>query len=1272
MSIPLNDLLHATLKDLHTLHGYPPGGDPSIYQSTLQSTIHNITHLLGYNSNGFPLNFSVSHHDIGTFSVSYQVKPLAAEITSSNIFNLIKTYNSKDLSVLHQIIEILSNLNDKKPTRIKDSYSFIVERFSLLVEFFIKFHHESETRLMNYLMKCINYELAFYSKIQRRLESDIYLNEEDTQFLVNYLDSFIENTETVKRESDESDDSIFSYNAHLNEDLPLNFHCNQPSFEKIYYLILKLLSFKSVGSDNLKVYTKLIIELFKKHNGSEFLELNNYRYNEMKMNYFINFFLGDKSLEPILPIHWNTVNEKILRDIKLFPDNKQEKFTIFQDESKPSVASKHPYSKQEQESMLMNLKHIIPLLNDFDLNFDLQFIHLFKYYVHNLYEELPIYSTPQDVSYIDEIYLLIKTIVDFENDDESTSNNIKEVVMRLHELHKQMGTNSATLLMRISTYEYYRNYDFKRSTMTKWRERSDRIKTVHSLYDLKWSYQHQQRFMTHYLQIWFTKVQKYQKLEIETSKFNQKTISDKYLTIWNAKAVSYEQYEEKALNHTIKKYLNIWKTESGKKAILENRAILHDGRTQLRKHYNLFSAKFNSIISKYSASQEIRHEFQRNHDTKLLLSTWKLWQNQINLRNGLDINYKLKELARRETFLIDSKYFEKWSSKYNLTKIHDKVRDSSNTFLLKHIYDHWLKKTKLHTNLRTALTKRDLNLKSDIFNLWYEQKHNNEFADNYYRNLAVMKLFKLWKLHSRFKAPTNTLRDQLDLTKGWKLWLLKYQGSTYKSNMDVYFLKEAFIVWKQKRDALQGLQNQTSINNHKILDRYMTLWISRMTKVKQLEHESDKVVQQKHFSKILAKYHAYNDKIPSNNVNDRITLQFFLTKWKARHESHMESIYNERLAEFEYRKKPRVLTVHFHKWISVYNYTKLKEDMLNLRCNTFINSSSLKLVSLAKWRLLCNKQAELMEKADTFQVMLLLKKFLIIWYEKYYSKNIYLQQVLDDYIDRKDFGRLQDLLRVWFMKYIKINKRNQQSCDIFKERWQNVKTKSILELWRFKLQQRNVDGDSFEEANTSMISNLSPLANKSGRFTDDSKSYLHTPLKQQVGRPFMTPAKSTSPSKLQETTERMKYERIDALRRHFGKAKGTSTPRHEKPFIRLPPPKSYTNVLPPKPPNFEAHRERVIEHTQEHDEHNQRLNERLNTRLNERHSFTRFSSATSNSGTEILSRSSRTSDDESIIATAKQLRRITPIVFPSDIEGPTFSPASKIRERLRASSIEDI
>jgi len=1313
-NILLNDLLHATLKDLHNLHAFPVTGDPKIYESTLQTTIHNIIQLLGYNTIGTHLNFSVTHNDIGSFSLSYYIKPLSAEITSTNIFNLIKTYNSADTSVLHQIIEILSNLSDKKPTRMKDSYSFILGKFSILIEFFIKFHQESETRLMNYLMKCINYELSFYSKIQRRLESDIFLNEEDTQFLVNYLDSFIDHTE--KQEPETSDDnSIFSYDFQLNEDLPLNFHCNNPSFEKIYFLILKLLSFKSIGTDNLKIYTKLIIQLFKKHTGSEFLELNNYKYNELKLNYFVNFLLGDsQSLETILPSHWKTINDKVLRDINIFPEINEndegvastDRFTIFNDQQvKPentpfNVVSKHPYSKDDQEIMLLNLKDIIPLLNDFDLNFDLQFVHVFKYYLHNLYDELPIYSTPNDVTYIDEVFLLITTIVDFENEDETTTVNIKEKVMRLHDLHKLLGrvnNLTATILMRISTSEYYKQFDMKTNILKRWRDRTKHIQDLYDTLDLKWKHENNQRKLIHYLQVWFTKVQKYKKLELETLKFNDKSVCDKYLNLWNSRSLHYNQLEKRAMLETTKRFMVSWKTSLSNHQELENKAILYNNQNLLRLHFVSYSTKFQKLLSKYSAADEIRHDFERNQNHEIIKSSWKLWYNQMNKpytaeNMGSDLSTKLMELSKREYLLISSKYFEKWNSNHKLTKIHDNVKQSANIILLRHIFhENWLKKSKLRSHLKSSITKRDLNLKSEIFRQWSEQKHNNDFADNYYRKLAISKLLKLWKLHFLSKSTKkSTLVDQIDLRNGMNMWKLKYQGNSFKSKLDIYYIREGFLLWMQKQTSIRYLQDQIQVQETKFKGQFLKKWLLRVEEIRSLESESDLILQRKYLHKISAKYQLYNGPTApisskTYSFDDRITLKFIINRWKSRHESQMEAKFNEKLAQFEkYHKNPRVLTTHFRKWISQYNYTMLKEDMLNLRCNTFISSSSSKQILFEKWRDLSNQQAELVVKADTFKVMLLFKKFLIIWYERYYSKNIYLHQILEEFVDRKAFGNLQDLLRLWYMKYIKINKRNQQSCDIFKERWQSVKSKSILELWRFKLQQRQAEDEhSFEEANTSIISNLSPLANKSGRYVEDSnKSYLHTPLKQQVSRSFITPSTRTSPSKLQETTERMKYERIDALRKHFGKVKGTSTPRRDysridrkelknSKFVRLPPPsKSYSVITPPKPPNFEPHRDPEPEADYlSNDAYTTSATNFETHRISGK--FERLSSITSNdSASEMFSRSSRTSD-ESMIATAKQLRRITPIMFPSEDnnEGPTFSPASKVRERLRNSKI---
>lgn len=280
------------------------------------------------------------------------------------------------------------------------------------------------------------------------------------------------------------------------------------------------------------------------------------------------------------------------------------------------------------------------------------------------------------------------------------------------------------------------------------------------------------------------------------------------------------------------------------------------------------------------------------------------------------------------------------------------------------------------------------------------------------------------------------------------------------------------------------------------------------------------------------------------------------------------------------------------------------------KCISFQRHSDTLKSYLHHWRESALAIEELEDDAIEFELKMLMKKALVIWYERYTS-NVQLTDLSNDFRDQREFSKLREVLNVWSMKVLKYVKRNEQSCTLFIEKWDQARKRDFFDLWRSNLlASRNVRD---EDGDTTM-SNQSPLASKSTRNLTGSPSYLNTPLKRSPPRNLNT----FSSSRLESTTLRVKSQRISALKRRFESAKSSSerdardsrrvSESYQQNYVRLLPPKvrnSYRSILPPEPPNFDI--------------------KRTNTPA----------------GPSPM-------DEMSIIATAKKLRRITPIFIPTE------------------------
>lgn len=187
-------------------------------------------------------------------------------------------------------------------------------------------------------------------------------------------------------------------------------------------------------------------------------------------------------------------------------------------------------------------------------------------------------------------------------------------------------------------------------------------------------------------------------------------------------------------------------------------------------------------------------------------------------------------------------------------------------------------------------------------------------------------------------------------------------------------------------------------------------------------------------------------------------------------------------------------------------------------------------------------------------------KFLRIWFEKFQEIHL-LEDAAEDFEVESNFMLARDILRKWSMHYTKNTKRHQQLCEDHIAKKEHEKFRSIFELWVYKTKEI--------EANTSIYSNGSPLAKRA-----QTRAQVTTPQKRfSPVRGSSTPvSKGPSPTKLQETTQRLKDQKISALRERLGRARGTSPPNKPTPF-RLDFKKNVSTTFapvlgPPLPPHF--------------------------------------------------------------------------------------------------------
>lgn len=1293
----MEQLLHTTIKNLHTLHLYPITGDEQRYEALLQHSIEGILRLFSYDDkyyNEVHLTVLPNDADIGSLSflfyVDKHVHSNSGSINDSNILHYVQS-NIETIEVdnhlMKELLKILSRHNKddtKKPVRLKDSYLLIVYKFSQVVEFFNKFRIKSEDALATYLHRCFAYEGKFSSTLRNQI------GYEETEKIVDILDSFISKTEQNVVNDSEDNDSMFSYEdktnwVNIHPSSPLGFRSTDPDFEKLYQIFLQISAFKSdqTSTVDFSRYVRLMISFYKKHNNTQSLELDSFKFKELKLNFFYNFLVGDSTETPLLPIYFRDATKRVLANLNLFPEmsklnNKRDEIPY----SLPSSASdKEPatYSKEDQIRLVSGLKRIIPLLNEFNLNFNPDFPILFQYYLNFVYGDFDESTEQADFQYIDSIVKSVNIITEFENEDESVEDhNLKGVVNDFYKDHQRLVEESldSTLLMKLAITEFDADTDIKRSILTQWNFKTLKVSQLEYNMVNKFSPMSEDHIKTRILTHWFTKLQRFKKLQMVSEKYHDKHLTVKVLKdYWIPALITLGKCYESAQHLYLIKLFRRWRSYAEQVKGLQEIADDRFKRNNMDGVLQIWTNSYNKALDLRNIADEYRKEVTDSRSAILRREIWKLWFHKLN--EVPNLSEKLVLLSQTERRVVTKKFFSAWSKEVLHKQIFKEVK-KRNSYLLKSYFfkSKWLNKLQVNKKLKELVQSKHQMVLDKTFQHWKGLQSLRSLADIHYNRTVNYKIFTQWMLEIRLSVSWNDSQKSVIKNSQVKLffhqWKLALRLKVYDKERKASLLRRGFEKWVNNNKRLTEYCSRAADFEKDIVQQnQLTRWNQALEQNQLLAKSSDLYRLKKYFDIMLNSYKKYTIeygeqalKFSKSPLSTKITIASVFKKWQEEYHQRFEILALEKVKYFvDNVSIPDRKYTFLSIWVKRYNEEYSRNVALDEICDEFIARSNNKGNYFHMWAERTRETIRLRQQSETFEANLLSKKFILIWYDQYVNKGMHLNDLADDNISQKDLLAARNILSKWSMKYIKTIKRNHQTCEMFTERWEMSRARAILDLWIQKTQEKLANDDSFELSDTSLVSNLSPLANKSVRSApitttrfEGNSSYLYTPIKLQVRSPTTPHGRNAgpSPSKLQETNMKLKLERIESLRRHFGRAKGQTAPRGQStPFkaeavhltmpekkqpIRLSPPKSRTTrmPLPPKAPDFRASRS--------------------------------LSPEAELSQTEMYSKAAAITSEEEEIESAKRLRKITPIYFPQDDAEPRLSPLHKIREKHQDSS----
>lgn len=1209
--IELNNIIHS----IRSIHEW--SGTLSEYRTAVKDVISQILRLLYYDdSQQLALKCIVNHHqhEIDDLFLTYariDGHKNQPEPSKVHLVEMILNYRYQHID--SHTLALLQLLNEVDSDQLE-----ILTSLTNVFEFFVQIHRRAENSLVDYLASCIDYEIQC-NDIRKSAVGGT-LNEDETEQLIHKLDLI--NEPDAKNYDNDISNEIQPF-------MPpsLELLSNDPVFLELYHVFLEIISFKynrDRGSiRDYRRYTRVMVNLYMRIRTIGSLELDTFEVQESKVNFLYEFLFNDIV---------NTEDQSLVRAANQAFDELQLLNTKSFDRQQTSIESSPPkdffLSQIERGEIINHIREFIPDLNDFNFSFDSNFPHQLATYFDLAFSEMTDKVTSGDQNFILSLNTSISEIDRF-NSGNDDNVDIKDAVIQFHHLHTRFYSPESTFLMKVAQMLFARSISVVHTQFKLWHLKF--LKYAHDEYILQVKYKPNQRIKTKTLQKWFSKSKRSRDVLALGVKYNLRLIQSLYFAKWQVKTEELDGKIKNADQHLKRKQFNCWLEKYRNFSTQMEKADQHQTGNTLKKamaklqlrDQNLRelgqTADSYALASSYKVNALLLDVFFNQWITKVneLFSGSHITAHQIEngsrLLENSPINPKVKLLLMAEKRFIKSKFLSKLSKMQSLATILKAVEKKNQNHIVRVFFELWKRLSLLNNAAANFDARKVVNIKADYWKLWKNEMQVRIVQQTYYRDRLLKWAFQLWRGNFELLGRDYDKVSRPVVSIFMKKWKLSFQILVWNKHKENKQFEKLFASFQQKRkQVLHNVQLASENDEVRLKKRSLVIWKAKHSRNEALLQYSDVFTLDKFFNKVVAresKIISLRDaKSELGPIYEKLLMKLYLKVWFKKREKRYSIEANERINFYLITiQRPLIQAKFFRQWIKQTTGKQRWEQMMEQKCRAFQSQSYSLSTFFYQWHDLTLATYDLQSDAIDFHRRMLMKKALVIWYDQY-SKQSQLNDISTEFKDQRDFSKLREVLNLWSMKVLKYVNRNQQSCDLFIKKWNQTRTRDFFDLWRSNLSSSR---KSRPEEGDSTISNQSPLANKLLRNGSGSPSYLNTPLKKSPTR-----GSALSTSRLESTTLRVKTQRIDALKRRFGGAKSrinALSPRevsdsYQRNPVRLLPPKvrsSLRSILPPEPPNFGIQ-----------------------------------GMSTPSSDNQI--------DEMSMIATAKKLKRITPIFIPTE------------------------
>ncbi|GEQ72485.1 hypothetical protein JCM33374_g6172 [Metschnikowia sp. JCM 33374] len=1162
------------------------------------------------------------------------------------------------------------------PTR--QTHAAVISELSDLVSFVSRSQTAAETELFEYISNCFWYEVgSFETGVREHRPSAFDAGDANTEKLISALDKYTHTLAGSGRFPASQTPVLGTGGSGSSEggpaQGPVNFSTSDPNLAKLYHIFIQLALHKSPPQslEDVTPYVNVMVTFYKKYAQIDTFDINDQTQKSVRI---LDLFCGSQTSPGILPAH---LREQALEILTSDPENDaiSSPFSDENETSLPPPPISQGFSKTEILALVADFETIISMLNDYDSTLDASLSSAFRNYIFFSYELFPEAPVAEDFLFIDLVVETITAVVDYVATDEYGENDIiSDILLSIREIQDKLleVSDSSTLLMRLTVSETVNSLSFARTCLRRWNRKTLIAKQLRLIQEEEYTPRLETKLLRNVFQKWNTKTWSVSQLSAEADAYcSKKQLSYHFNKRWIKSLIHIIEMNTRVDGLKLKQFFTIWRKKLAKQRDMESSSDSYFEYICMVSSLRHWRQKLEKVQSLESTGDRFINDTKEGSNQLLTTKVWQHWKSKLDesvfdhQTETFTLSQKLSTLNEISRNFLLRKYFGVLMARSANHKSLVSFQKTRSSFLKNHFLNTWKMKKELSNMRETVAQKRILSLKRSVLDCWYDQMRSRISADQKLRHTSLQKYWKQWRT-KKTEINYHQVRASEIERKFFKTWLLRYKGSSIIRQTDLRSARVVLSSWLEK--AAQILENEEvaeSSNKRFVAYDAMVLWRSRMDTINESKIVADLNFQRKFLSRIwrlysqIQKQNMKADEVLAKGPSllNKFQLKVTLKKWQDVYLLRYEKEASQALGFFQVKVRNfGTLSVMLRHWRSKYHKIKKKSELLEQNLTFFNNTNSLKSETLMLWIDSSRANAKALEESAEFYRTLLHKKFLLIWYEKYTTKSRYLSEISEDLVNKREYNHMVEILRKWNLAFIKNVTRNQTTCDMFVEKWQKIHLKSLFELWLFKARKKLTAVDEYEEANTTFGSNTSPLSRKfigSGASLEhlDGASYLHTPVKKQVFRSPFTPAKSsTSPTRLQETNQKMKSTKMDAMTNRYKLAKGEIS--NGRP--RMTP--SNSTTLPPPEPSFSP--------------------PRLPMKPPPAPKFEKFTNrkfvpdATSSPEDLGFKRHERPKNEpeDVVLETAKRLQMIKPVIIPQDRSTTEFrvSPIKKLRERLQS------